>query len=565
MCGIGGVVSLQAKTQRGLVQEALVKMSHRGPDAQGLFETDDQLCCLCFGRLSIVGNDRTLNQPFESMNKEWTILFNGEIYNYLELAEKFSLKLKSDGEILPHLFERFGLAGLRLVRGMFAIFAHNNFTGNSYLVRDKLGVKPLYYNLNSQGVAFASELRALAKLIQLVPDKNSFINSIEMGHFLASETGFKDTFRLLPGEIISIDAQGKMVSKEMIGVIQDLSDPSPVEAFVDSVSKHIDTTQNSILLLSGGFDSAAILWASRELGKTLDSATLKFFNNEEYLSSVRTSEHFNSKLRVIDFRISEAVIENFLDAVDLPSYDGFQLFYLHKVLASEGVRVTLTGHGSDEIFLKYGFHKKETLSNILKSRKILTSEPILNLLKKWSGSNSNKLDRLKYYRDDPYKLFRSILPINNAYSSFTEKSLAENDLIEYLAGMALADLDQYSMAHSVEARVPFLDSKFIESISKNGRTLSKEEFADLIGDSRLIELANLPKVGFGFQAELIDSILPSLLDKYKRAVSSQVFRDFIGESDMRKIHLLIESNPRLYLRSVFQLVALERWFTSFSL
>jgi asparagine synthase (glutamine-hydrolysing) len=561
MCGIAGVVSLQSQTQRGNVQEALARMIHRGPDAQGIYETEDQLCMICFARLTIVGFERTVNQPFESLNREWVILFNGEIYNYLELAKEFSLIPKSDGEVLPYVIQHYGLSGLRLLRGMFALFIHNNITGLSYLVRDGLGIKPLYYHLNSEGIVFASEVRALSKIATLIPDRKSFINAIEMGHFLALETGFKDTFRVLPGELISIDAEGRIISKEFFGTLPDLSETDPVEAFLESVNRHIETTVDSRLLLSGGFDSAAILWASRELGKTLESVTLKLSNNDELQSSLDTSEYFDSPLRVIDFKISNEVLDDFLEAVDLPSYDGFQLFYLHKVLAGDGVRVTITGHGADEVFLKYSFHKKRRATALFRSNPIFSSKLIIRSAKKLKPEISNKLYRLSYYNQDEYKLFRSILPINSAYSNFSKDDLAQNDFKEYLAAMSLADLDQYSMANSIEARVPFLDLKFIESIIKSDNNLTKSEFAYQTRDPRLIEISGLAKNGFGFQSELIDSVFSYVFNEFVNAISNKIFVDFIGSDEMERISSLINLSPKLYIRSVFQIVALERWFS----
>jgi asparagine synthase (glutamine-hydrolysing) len=164
MCGISAIVQYKKDLP---VREALErmnnKMSHRGPDAAGVYLNEN--IGLGHRRLSIIDTENSANQPMLSSNKNWVIAFNGEIYNYLELKANelagVAFQTESDTEVILELFDKFGTAAISKLKGMFAFAIHNISTNVTYAVRDRYGMKPLYYSVQKKGCFIASELRAL--------------------------------------------------------------------------------------------------------------------------------------------------------------------------------------------------------------------------------------------------------------------------------------------------------------------------------------------------------------------------------------------------------------------
>ncbi|MDE1944526.1 MAG: asparagine synthetase B, partial [Patescibacteria group bacterium] len=200
MCGVFAGTGIS----RSSAAACLAALAHRGPDDEGLREEGSVI--LGHRRLAIIDPDARSRQPMVSVSGKTRITFNGEIYNYRALREglvregaRFSTE--SDTEVLLEGYERHGAAYFDRLRGMWAFVIHDRTRGVLVAARDPFGIKPLYYSTVRGAVAFASELRALARAYPLAPDPRGYPAFYNLGYFIAPDTPFKDTYKLIPGEV----------------------------------------------------------------------------------------------------------------------------------------------------------------------------------------------------------------------------------------------------------------------------------------------------------------------------------------------------------------------------
>ena len=169
MCGIAGIINFQSpiNEHKEIVSKFHTDLHHRGPDAKGYYFSPSSNALLCQTRLSIIDTSENANQPIESYDKRFNIIFNGEIYNYKELNKlvykKFNVRTKSDTEVLLYMYIEYGEDCLKHLSGMFSFAIWDNLKEEIFIARDSLGIKPLYYNFNNNKLSFCSELRCLMK------------------------------------------------------------------------------------------------------------------------------------------------------------------------------------------------------------------------------------------------------------------------------------------------------------------------------------------------------------------------------------------------------------------
>ena len=508
MCGICGLVSLDGATAPDPAVLAAMNetLLHRGPDSDG--SVIDGPCGLAMRRLSIIdlaGGD----QPIANEDGRIQVVQNGEIYNYRDLREELrgrghTFSTHSDTEVLVHLYEERGPAFVEALRGMFAIAIWDSRESRLLLARDRFGIKPLYYRVAGGTVSFGSELKALLRQ----PGFSREIDPQALESFLAFNsipsplTIFKEARKLPAGHTLIAERGEVRVAR--------FARPAPAPAdqvrnegdealaaelrdrLRDSVRAHLVSDVPVGVLLSGGIDSAALTaMAAGESGYRVSTFSIGFEESSfDELGQARLvaerygTDHHELVLRpdAVDLlpRLVEAFDEPFGDSSALPTY-------LVSQLASGTVKVVLSGEGGDELFGGYYTYVADRLAPRL-GRAAPLLRPLVDLLPSSSEKASFDYKAKRFMRgahlppverhhawkeifspeaqDDLLAGDRISDPVDAYRARYAETEgapelarLQDLDLGIYLVDDLLVKTDRSSMAHSLEARVPFLDTE----------------------------------------------------------------------------------------------------------
>lgn len=505
MCGIAGIIRPKEKDS---IEKMTRVLLHRGPDDEGYFA--DSFVALGMRRLAIIDLARG-KQPMTSADGRYTIFFNGEIYNYKELARELekaghTFATESDTEVVLRMFEVYDVEAFSHLRGMFALAIYDQEKRRLVIARDFFGIKPLYYwNKGDQFVAFSSEIKGFLKLEDFKAEVNdtAVYNYLSFQYNPLPETFFKNVFKLPPAHYMVIDVKaGKAYSKrywqfefKQANTLdeQETSDKI-LSVMKDSVKHHMIADVPVGSFLSGGIDSSIIVTLMQkhlevELPSGSSTSKVKTFTvGFETLSEGKeareTAEPLGTDHREITigadeyFKTLPEVVWHFDEPVGDPSALG--LFFLARE-AAKHVKVVLSGEGSDELFGGYNIYLEPFARKWISWIPDVILRFIVNLPFDFRGKNFAERALLKL--EDRY--------IGNA-SIFREKELAslwkakpepkfslENiykeasnlsdstkmqyvDIHTWLVGDILAKADKMTMAHSLELRVPFLDVKVAE-------------------------------------------------------------------------------------------------------
>ena len=550
MCGIAGIIA-----KKHLEEERFDKfiaasklMNHRGPDYTDMLRFDNLL--LIHYRLSIIDLDPRSNQPFQSHSGENVCIYNGEIYNYAELKLKYKLKTKttSDTEVMIESYEKFDKEIVKEWNGIFSIGIFNKFDKKLTLIRDRFGVKPLYYYEDDHVILFASEAKVIFDwLPELKINYEGLAQYLWYGNTISEHTIIKGVRKLNPAAILEIDLKTfeKKLSKFwQLPKTKTVNDKTPLviqnikQLLVASVERQLISDVPIGILLSGGIDSSAIVgFASQVSEKKIDTYSVDYdFNiggkseleqaalvakkyktnhHELTITSKNIPEIFNSLVFQYD--------EPFADTASIP------LFQLSQA-CSTSKTVILQGDGGDEVFAGY---RRYNITDWLKFWQIATkvSYPFI-INKRWKerikrmsfvvNQKDNGL-RMAYFltQDVPYKNPYNIISkefqnkLNNfnpfqPYQDFNVK-YKDEDLVQrllfadiniLLPHTYLEKVDKATMLTSVESRVPFLDNDLTEYIFSlpsamkvkygSKKYLLKKALKEVVPD----EILNAPKRGF---------------------------------------------------------------------
>ncbi|HOS48128.1 MAG TPA: asparagine synthase (glutamine-hydrolyzing) [Bacteroidia bacterium] len=382
MCGIAGYYSKQGNFNK----EHLVKMTdslkHRGPDAQGFFS--DNICGLGHRRLSVIDLSERANQPITSSNDRYVIVYNGEVYNYKEIAARlkshqtnkddFQFKTSSDTEVVLEAFATYGTDFVQQLNGMFAIAIYDKKTEELYLFRDRIGIKPLYYYWDGNMLLFGSELKAIKSVpeLELKIRKESIKEFLYLGYIPAPNSIYENIHKLDSGSYLKVSKDGiekfsywslknKITSNVLKNREQALVKLS--DLIISSVQYQLESDVPFGVFLSGGIDSSLI--TAQAVG--LSSVKVKTFsigleenshNESEYAKTVANylgTEHHEF---IVSYKDAINLIEPALDIFDEPFADSSAIpTLLVSKLAKQYVTVTLSGEGGDELFFGYGSYK----------------------------------------------------------------------------------------------------------------------------------------------------------------------------------------------------------------
>lgn len=611
MCGIAGILSF---TDSNPLQEKIHSMTdaiaHRGPDADGHFV--EGRIALGHRRLSIIDLSPSGNQPFSSANNRYQLVFNGELYNFQEVKATItdhSFKSTGDTEVLVEAWSRRGLAALPKFKGMFAFAIWDRQEETLWLVRDRLGVKPLYYAEQSNCFLFASEIRSIlaSGFIKKELNTDALAGYFRYQSVPGPNTIIKGIQELKAGCWMKIKA-GKIETGSWWD-IQSRSAFSPPESRQQAQSEILRLLRSAVeqrlvsdvpvgAFLSGGIDSSAVVALMAEVSsRSPETFNISFsekgFDESGYAELL--AKKFNTRHHTI-LQKPEYMLDNLLPALgamDTPSGDGINSYVVSKAIREAGITVALSGIGGDELFAGYPFFRQFRQTQKYKSTWALTT-PVRKLMASLLGTKSSRKDRLKQLLQVPssqienlYPIFRQIItpaahhkfiriglpaadPVQLAlqnlerlhdFPEYSQVSIAE--YLGYTQYTLLKDTDQMSMAVSLEVREPFFDHELIEYVLQIPDQLKEPAFpkqllVESLGDRLPYEVVHRRKQGFVFPWEQwMKTTLRSFCEAEIQELSK---RDFInGPALQAQWQQFLKGDPSIRWIELWLFIILSHW------
>ena len=605
MCGIAGIYSFkQQPVQLELVKKMTTAMAHRGPNAVGFLE--DENVALGHRRLSIIDLSEGANQPFADHSRRYQMVYNGELFNFLDVKKTItdhSYTTTGDTEVLIEAFARWGIDCLSKFKGMFAVAIWDTVEKELWLARDRMGVKPLYYYADDNYLVFASEIRAILAtgLAPAKLNKKAVANFLKYQSVSSPDSIIEGIHELPPAHFMKIrNGQIEIRSYWDITAAPPVAEKDPVK-----IKKHIyDLLQQAVSqrlisdvpigsFLSGGIDSSAVVAL---MSKANSSKPVTFnisFEEKEYDESAYAeivARKFNTDHHkiVLQPKVMLEELTNALNAMDTPSGDGINTYVVSKAVKQAGLTVALSGVGGDELFAGYPFFKKyfqlqqqsfgwNATSGVRKlvagfageskwrdlllapSSRIADIYPVLRQIV--SPRDIIQLTHLDSYSDEVAELLRSKEKAIKGFPYFSQVSIAE--YFGYTYQTLLKDTDQMSMAHSLEVREPFFDHELIEYVLRIPDDIKypnypKQLLVESMGDLLPPEIVHRKKQGFTFPwAFWMKKELAAFCETHINRICE---RDFIQADALRKKwqqFLAGENNIRWM--EIWLFVILEYW------
>jgi len=584
MCGIIGQINKSSQIKRSLFDQMRDTMTHRGPDAADSVLLNDDLCALGHRRLSIIDLSNDAKQPISNEDSTIWLTFNGEIYNFQDIKTELLkydhiFKSQSDSEILIHGYEQWGInVLLSKIKGMFAFAILDLNKNKLYAVRDRFGIKPFYYYLDSEKLIFASEIKGIVKH----PETNKSIDYSSMADFLiyryvpSPKSIYKNIKKLKPGNYFEFDINNFTISKneywnltfhshEKIDFEQALSKTNKL--LKNSVKNHLVSDVPVGVFLSGGYDSTSIVHFMDQLKYPVKSFSIGFegwekseHNDAKVVSNIFQTNHYE---QILPNNLGEN-IEKLSFYYDEPlGGSSFMPTFAVSKLAAQDVKVVLGGDGGDEVFAGYNWHynileEDSTLKGNIKNT-LKGSERLLHLYRDqmdWSGFSYNelrslfKLGILGDYNPDDIWLYKCY--DNPKLSSV--KRLQLLDFNTFLPEVINTKVDRATMAYSIEARVPFLDHELVEYVFQlpdhfyYERGTKKKLLYHILKENVPKKILNKKKQGFG--APIANSI-----NFGEILLSGKLIDDGLLNKDIVQLYV-----NQKHKKKIWALFLLENWY-----
>ncbi len=619
MCGITGVLKLeqQAKASPELLIRMRDAMVHRGPDDAGLWFSKDEQIGLGFRRLAIVDLSPTANQPMANEDGSLQVVFNGEIYNHAEIRRELKAigghqwrTDHSDTEVILHAFEQWGIEFLERLRGMFAIGLWDSRRGELWLIRDRVGIKPLYYSVHSGKLAFASEIKALLE----DPELKRAVDEDALFHYLsflvvpAPDTLFQGIKKLPAGCWMRVRQGGQMETRRYWDPWSHVQ-PQPAISEREAADELLERLREAVRLrkesdvpvgvfLSGGIDSSTntMLFSEGEGSPVqtfcvgYDREYRSYTNELEFARTIagkvgaQHHEIILSQQDALDYvpRMIESQDEPIADPVCIPVH------FVSKLARDHGVIVCQVGEGADELFCGYPFW-----DDILQKQKSMT-RPGMGLfnaasmaaLKMAGHDRSLRYEQLRraqcgqpifwggaeaFTQRGKERLLSPRLRkrfqgrtswdyIETVRRRFSELAWEPSplhwmtylDLNLRLPELLLMRVDKMSMGASIECRVPFLDHKFIEFALSLPESLvyrrgnPKSLLKKAVAELLPREIIHRPKQGFG--VPITEWFVDLMGDKVRGTLREFAHEtDYFDISEIEELIRLRRTNQMWYL------------------
>ncbi len=603
MCGICGFISKKEEQIKNLIRMN-DSLSHRGPDDHGeeIYQMQNgKVVGFAQRRLSILDLSEKGHQPMHSQNKRVSIVFNGEIYNFLELRKQLSdyaFLSDCDTEVIIAAYLKWGIKFVDKINGMFAIALYDREIETIYLIRDRIGKKPLYYYQDEDGdIVFASELKAIWQSGIFKKE----INQDVIGRFLyrsciiAPDTIYKNTYKLEPGGILAISESG--IEKYKYWDVADRYNILKQDIITDyrqakeelekllkkAVKRRMLSDVPLGAFLSGGFDSSLVCAMAAEISeKPLKTFAIGFmesaFNEAPYakqVAEVLGTEH--TELYITENEMLE-ILDSIPQYYDEPNADSSQIAtMLVSKLAKEQVSVVLSGDGGDELFGGYNIY---SVLQKVQSKKI--QGDLLYFLGKIPGVKASDFWKKRdiVYRiltDDRNKEARTqggvnsyfevvnkllLKPADNFYYEFESRYREGRyditrmllDLDTFLPDDILVKVDRASMRYALECRCPILDKEVIEYSFrlppdfKDDHGNKKRILKDLTYDYIPREIMDRPKAGFSIP-----------LDKWLRGPLKERIMDWSNRDYLMKQGIFDADDTYCFMNNYMETGEKGKW------
>ncbi|MEW6769034.1 MAG: asparagine synthase (glutamine-hydrolyzing) [Pseudomonadota bacterium] len=490
MCGIAGIIRFDgAPVQETALRGMAVAMKHRGPDGDGVHVAGS--VGFAHRRLAII-DPAGGQQPLVNRDSGLAITYNGEVYNYVEIRRELgetNFATDCDTEVVLRAWRQWGPDALARFRGMFAFAIHDPRINKVFLVRDRLGIKPLYYRVTPNGVTFASELNAIAPDGQLEIDPDAMSLYLRYGYVPAPYSIYKDVFKLEQGHFLSIDVASGKIEKTCYWKL----DPSlrPVEEGAaleqldallrDTIKLYVRSDVPFGAFLSGGVDSSLVTaLMSEALGGGVRTFSIGF--DDERYSELPYAKEAADRLKtqhrqeVLSPDMSPEFLQQLAGRFGEPFSDSSALpTWLVSQVAARDVKMVLSGDGGDELFAGYNSYPA-----VARARRNAALAPIYQAVSNIAGNSrlgtfaaarsGTWLDEHHRQRDTFGEADRAALtgaripeqPDRMDTRTDPVTWCQARDVATYLPDDILAKVDRMSMAHSLEVRVPLLDHKIVE-------------------------------------------------------------------------------------------------------
>lgn len=603
MCGIAGLFLRDKTTADPLIMHRMTDaIKHRGPDAAGFFHRGP----VSFGhrRLSIIDLSEKSNQPFHEASGRYSIIFNGEIYNYQEIKNQladYAFQSSGDTEVVLAAYIKWGKDCFKMLKGMFAFAIWDDLEHRLILVRDRLGVKPLYYFESGSLVLFASEIRSIlaSELVPRKLDRKALWDYFAFQSFQRPTSIIEGINELPPGTFMEY-YENRVSIKPYWSLTGNFQDSSRVsyedtkaqlkQLLLQAVQRRMVSDVPVAAFLSGGIDSSAIVALMSQFSSAPETFNIAFEEksfDESYFASL-ISKKYNTKHHKLLIKPNQFLddLPEALNNMDTPSGDGINTFVVSKAIRNNGIKVALSGVGGDELFAGYPIFKQWKLLNSykvfwqlpasirgmgaaifrgsdikrqrfgsllnLENFDLASVYPILRQI-----NSDQKLGELLQDRSSSTLLKETLskaLPDIKNFPLLSQLTIAE--YLGYTGQTLLKDTDQMSMAVSLEVREPFFDHDLIEYVLnipdsfKIRGSYPKSLLLETMGDLIPREIYDRPKQGFVFPwkdwlkkelFEYADSKLKMLSARpyFNQATVSDLWRSFNNaENSVTPTHIM---------------------------
>jgi asparagine synthase (glutamine-hydrolysing) len=578
VCGIAGFIDFNLRLDNNILQKMNSRIEHRGRDFKGFFfkTTDNYNIGLTHTRLAIIDAfNKKANQPMQF--KKSVIVYNGEIYNFKDIKKElmqfgYSFNTNSDTEVILKAFDKWGVKCVEKFRGMFAfaILKDNKL----FIIRDRVGIKPLYYSFMEDKFIFGSELKSFEFLINKKIDKNALYNFFSYGYIKHPLSIFEGVYKLSPGEYLIFDLNTKKIKKNKYWQLkrdfkyENFSISDIENLLKESINLRLVSDVDVGIFFSGGIDSTLV---ASLVDKKLDLFFIEF-EGKENKEVEKISKILNKNLEkfvIYPKDIKEAFLD-FSYIYDEPFGDNSAIpTMLLSKYTSKKVKVVLSGDGGDELFFgydRYRYLKKYNfISKVLKLPfyKFLKDSHFKDKITKLTLIDKYSIDILSrvYLDADLVKLlnfnFKKNFFEKNSFDNRLDLLVMKYDLEGYLADYILTKVDRASMFYSLEAREPLLDHKVVEMAynlpfeMKYKNNISKWVLKKILEKYIPKELIYKDKEGFSFP-----------LKSWIRDELKDIYFEFVNEKNLN--HNLLNKEKVMRISNQFfdkgNINPLKVWF-----
>ena len=599
MCGIAGIIT-KKENKDEIIKKMSERIKHRGPDGEGYYI--DEEIALAHRRLSIIDLE-TGNQPMYNENQNLVIVYNGEIYNFIELRDILKekghiFKTQSDTEVLVHGFEEWKYELPKHLRGMFAFAIYDKNIKELFLARDNFGIKPLYYYKTNETFMFASEIKAFLDVEDFKKELNENILKayLEFSFVPTNETFFKGVYRLDAGSYliykdnnITINKYFKLDFKENHKTFEEAVE-SIKTVMQESVEKHLLSDVEVGSFLSSGIDSSYIVSLAKPNKTYTVGYDLEKYDEIKYAKELAEKLEINNTSKIITKEEYLENLEKIMYYLDEPTSDpaAISLYFVAK-LASQDVKVVLSGEGADEFFGGYNYYRKDvdwgfynklpyfirhTISNIAKllpefkgvNFLIRRGEKLENhyigVNRNFSNKMANKILNKKYDLNgvDVTK------DIYDEYKNYTEiEQMQAIDINFWLMKDILLKADRMTMASSLEGRVPFIDIEVFKvgaslpldyKVTKENTKVALRAAAKNVIPTKAYEKKKL-----GFPVPIREWLKsPSFYEEVERTLNNATSKKYFNNKLINKLLEQHKSGKKDNYRKIWTIYCFLKWY-----